>query len=450
MSQEFSWLNSNKSIYDLLREYGFSPREIDKGTKTQYNFFISMDTLIKKIFRGLKTFLKKIHYSIPLPVRNIYWPLIERSLYFLEKQFNALFPRIYLFEGTDPHSQAPLSFIYAGDLYQMQNYWDHMLLADGFQKRPLGRRFFWQLLPGMKKKFPDVSVLLIEQTSLTSLFLDAKPGFPIPLWVRMEMDITPPIKGLLSRQRADIERLIRKNRLSFRMSQSRQDFDDFYHKMYIPYLRHRYTDTASITPYEDFIQTIPKGEIIFIQQDGQTIAGASLEFEHGNPMLRRIGIACANLEYVRMGAIGAIYYFLVQELKKRGHTRIDMGGTRALLSDGLTKYKLSLGLRLNKKNSQHSCVRLMLLRDTEAARTFLTNNPFLFKNKKAKLCRAVFVEDKGDLSTEELDDVLTASACEGIEQTRIYVLGNKNLTGNPAPTTREPVSIHSIEELMND
>src|SRR3989338_137750 len=176
-----------------------------------------MATLIKKLLQGFKNFLKKIHHALPPRARNIYMPALGRCSYFIQNHLNALFPMVVLYEGLERKSQKPLSFVYAGDIHQMHNYWDHFILSDGFQKRPLGKRFFRRIVPEIKKNFPNCGFVIMEQSSLTIPFLEKRPGFPIPFWIRMEIDIAEPMDKLFARQRSDIERRIRKNKLSFEM-----------------------------------------------------------------------------------------------------------------------------------------------------------------------------------------------------------------------------------------
>ena len=408
-----------------------------------------MATLIKKLLQGLKSFLKKIHHAIPPEVRNVYMPVAAKCLYFFQSHLNAFFPMVVLYEGLERQSGKPLSFVYAGDIHQMQNYWDHVILGDGFRKRPLGRRFFGKIVAQIRKAFPDCGFVIMEQSSLTIPFLKKNPGFSIPFWVRTEIDIREPMSKLFGQQRSDKERRIRKNKLSYEMTKDPKHFHDFYYNMHVPYVKDRYTDAAGVDSYESLLKAIPISEILLIKKEDKTIAGALVEFRDGKAMLRKLGIVDANMEYVRFGAIGAIYYFMVQELKKRGYNVMDIGGARPLLNDGLTHYKISLEARLCKENELHSCVRFMVLRNSEGARSFLTHNPFLFKNRRKKLCSAVFVENNGQLSSKALNDMITSSYCEGAAEIRIYAFGDQNAMEAPSLCAHQPVSIQSAEELIN-
>ena len=214
----------------------------------------------------IKKLLKKIHHSIPLRVRNIYMPVLSRCLYFFQNHLNAFFPMVILYDGFELKSQKPLSFVYAGDIHQMYNYWDHIILSNGFQKRSLGRRFFWKIIPEIRKNFPNCGFLIMEQSSLTIPYLEKKPGFPIPFWVRTEIDIGPPMNRLFGHQRSDKERHIRKHRLSYEMTKDPKHFRDFYYNMFVPYIKKRYADAAGIDAYEFFLKTISITQIILIQK----------------------------------------------------------------------------------------------------------------------------------------------------------------------------------------
>ncbi|MDP2653355.1 MAG: hypothetical protein Q8Q08_04915 [Candidatus Omnitrophota bacterium] len=408
-----------------------------------------MPALLKKFLKGLKSILKKIHHAIPPQARKVYMPALSWGLYYVENHINAIFPPVTLYEGLEAGSQTPLSFAYAGEMHRMDTYWDDLVLSDGFKKRLLGRRFFWEIIPELKREYPGCGFLVMEQSFLTIPYFGGKPGFSIPFWFRMEIGIERPMNKLFGRQRSDIERLIRKNKLSFEMTRDRQRFDDFYHNMYVPYIRDRYADDAGINAYELFLKKMPVSEMLFIKKDGKTIAGAMAVFKDGKAFLRKLGVVEANPEYVRSGAIGAIYYFLTQELKTRGYNMMDVGGCRPFLNDGLTRYKLSLGARLSKDNSRHSTVRFLVLGNAAGVRSFLTRNPFLFKNRNKKLCRALFVENSPGLSLPALNDISASSYCEGIAETQLCVCGDKKLPGDPRLLEHQPVSVRFFDELVN-
>lgn len=387
----------------------------------------------------MKNFLKQIHHAIPLKIRNLYMPALSRVLYFFQDHLNAVFPPVVLYEGRERQSRIPLAFAYAGNIHQMHNYWDHCILDDEFKKLSLGRQFFLNVLPVVRKTSPHCGFLIMEQSPLTAPWLGRKPGFLIPFWIRMEIDIRRPLKELFAEQRSDIERLIRKHHLSYEFSKAPKHFEDFYNTMYVPYIEMRYTDAAGINTYHSFLESIPRSEMILIKKDGVVIAAAMVEFIKGRPFLRRLGIVDANQEYVRCGAIGAIYYFWVQELKRRGHSVMDIGGTRPLLSDGLTRYKISFAAKLCAENSKHSCVKFMVTADSPAVRGFLTRSPFLFKNTKKKICRALFIEPTEKLTVQEIHRLLNSSYCEGIEETHIIRLGDQPLPEGMKKLGTDPI-----------
>ena len=113
----------------------------------------------------------------------------------------------------------------------------------------------------------------------------------------------------------------------------------------------------------------------------------------------------------------------------RGHKVMDIGGCRPLLSDGLMKFKMSLGARLCKENSRHSCIKFMVLHDSAPVRAFLVNNPLLFRNKNKKIGRALFVGNDGPLTEKNLKEKLKSSYCDGIAETNMYVFEGKTLPG---------------------
>src|SRR5207249_762875 len=108
----------------------------------------------------------------------------------------------------------------------------------------LGRCFFWKIRSFLTRRSPQCSLLLVEHIKPTLKMLKSNPGFRVPYWVSMEIDISKPLKELLGHQKADTERRIRKHGLSYEITYDAKCFDDFFHNMFMPYIQGRHSDEA--------------------------------------------------------------------------------------------------------------------------------------------------------------------------------------------------------------
>jgi hypothetical protein len=367
----------------------------------------------------LKTFIRKIYHKIPSQFRDKYATLAWNCSDQLKRFFAPIYPQVFVFKGIEKNSQLPLAFAYVGSPSQTQEYWAQAALADGFQKHALGRCFWTSIIHLLRKNALDCNFLVIECNPWTLAQFSKKPGFHIPRWVTMEMDITMPIEKLLGAERSEIQRKIRKYQLTHEMTRERNHLDDFYHHMYLPYIKTRYDTIALLNSHQRFLEILSKGELILIKKENAIIAGGLLELNDTKVFFRMLGIRDGDPKYVHEGAIGALYYFIIVEMKKKGYQKISVGGSRPFLSDGVTKFKKSLKATVNP-NDPNGRVWLKSLKNSPGMESFLINNPFIFyKGKKPH--RAVFMETKENYSQQELKEALRISACNGIEETNLFI-----------------------------
>lgn len=365
---------------------------------------------------ALISIIKGLHTRTPLWLKNFYMPLVRKNSYYVQRLVNLVYPPVFIFEGEEKNIKSSLNFAYAGFHEQVMLYWAGVILSPGFRKHTQSRQFIWNIRSFLKRNSPQCDLVLMEHNSL-SLKCLGQNGFRIPFWVTMELDISEPFEKLFGRQRSDIGRKIRKYGLSYTMTKDISSFDDFYRNMFMPYIQNRHTQTAFLETYEDVRCALSKGELILIKKDGQVLAGGMVEFDEGQVKFRRLGVRDAKWEYVQCGVLGALYYFLTLEMKKRGYTKMHIGGTRPLLSDGVTKFKMSLNARLVSEQNR-SCLWMTFLRSSIGLNDFLKHNPFIFINKEKQPCLAVFSTSK------EVDQAQASFKCEGLQETPVFVLGN--------------------------
>lgn len=367
--------------------------------------------------------LKKIYHILPIKFRYRFSTKVWSFFYNIKKFFNPLYPQVFVFKGLEKNSQLPLIFAYIGQPSQTQEYWAQTVLAPGFQKLSLGRHFYSFIISFLKKNFLDCNFLVIEYNFLTHYSFSKKTGFNIPRWVNMEIDILKPIEKLLGNARGEIQRRIRKYQLSYEITHDPKCFDDFYNNMYLPYTKTRYKDAAMIYTHEKLFEIFSKGELILIKKEGFVIAAGLIELGDKNVLLSKLGIRDGNSKYVYWGAIGAIYYFMLIEMKKKGYKKLSIGGSRPFLSDGVTKYKRSLNANLLSNDSKE-CVWLKLLNNSPGVQSFLINNPFIFYTKDRKSHLAMFMDEKESCSQYDLKEALHVYDCNGIDETNLFFFSN--------------------------
>lgn len=375
-------------------------------------------------------------------------PLVSAWSYRIQKSINFIYPPVFVFEGLEKNSQSPVAFAYAGFDTRDTDYWAQAVLSTDYRKHSKGRHWVWDLRAFLEKDPSQCAFFLLEHNRLTLRCFSSAPGFRIPFWINFEMDISLPYKELLGRQRLDMERRIRKNGLSHVITQDVKSFDDFYYNMFLPYIKGRHEHMAFLGSYEDMLKTLSNGGLVLVKKGDQVLAGGLFEYDGSLVRLRKFGVRDGKFEYVRLGVLAAAYYFFTLAMKERGYARTNIGGTRALLSDGITKYKMSLNAQLDL-TEKHSCLWLAFLKDSPGLRSFLVNNPFIFLDQGNVPHRAIFAKINQDTPMEEIEGLIRELECEGIKETYLYVFGGIEHCSDKIDCSNIPfLHLKSAEDLV--
>lgn len=249
-----------------------------------------------------------------------------------------------------------------------------------------GRKWFWQV-----RNLHDVDIVFAE-ISLASMNFFRRSGFVMPEWVTMHINTTPPMTELRQpsvSSFADIERLIRKHDLSCETSSELKDVHQFYEEMYLPFTANRHRDEALIEPLGSIFDPSKASFILFIKEKDRRVAAGLIEQHEDFVHLKRLGVTGGNETPMRHGAVGAIYYFLYLEAQRLGCRYMDIGGSRPFVTDGLTRYKLSLNAAFH---SDHSTWReylwLGLNPASAKAQAFMRDNPFVYLDAQNRFVRS--------------------------------------------------------------
>ena len=233
-----------------------------------------------------------------------------------------------------------------------------------------------------------------------------------------------------NRRWKEIKRRIRKNGLSYKFSQNPSELDYFYKKMYLPYVENRFGDkVGGAAPFKKLRKWFRNGEILFITQDSQLIGGQIIKYRNGEARMCVLGVLDGNFSFVRMGAIGALYHYSLERMKERGYCYVNVGGTSPVLSDGVARFKISLGAEVIRKKTKYT-IKLVLRKNSQTMRDFLAQNPFIFsKDGSGGPCRAIFTVPERIKTEKSLECLLDESECKGLLRTYIYVFDDEKLAG---------------------
>jgi hypothetical protein len=142
-------------------------------------------------------------------------------------------------------------------------------------------------------------------------------------------------------------RQVGKQPFSFEFTQDKQDFDQFYHRMYIPYVTARHDGQGLIIDdYDSTLKTFMRGGIILIKEGDEPVGGLLYKMDADTCYVMHGGVLDGDYDLIKRGVTITMDWAIIQCAHEYGIKRIDFGSTRALTSDGVFEYKRQMGSRV--------------------------------------------------------------------------------------------------------
>ncbi len=384
-------------------------------------------TIEQMVLRG-----KAVYWKVPAPLRWLLAPV--RVVWSL---LRIIRPDVWIMAGNEISSGKELGIVFAG-LEIDKNYIKTLALGDSCRERHVGRKWLWNIRKIRDKEGQDCSLLIVEAPHC-SAGLSAKMKYLyIPSWVTGELDISAERSAIFrSRNKSlqsDLSR-IKRNNLHFDVTRSLCDLHNFYHTMYVPYTTRVHGDRSKIMTY-GFVKAEFKKrglftDLLLVKENQECIAGVLFRCRKDKAKLSTLGVKDGNADYVGHGAIAAVFSFAIQYLADKGFTKIDLGGSRAFLKDGVLRYKRKWHQRISSKKGAAFLVKV--LSQTEGLKGFLLNNPFAYQDATG-LKGAVFLDGDKPLSKRDFLDIHKRFYVEGLSKMVLYRFDDAaDATAAPVP-----------------
>lgn len=291
---------------------------------------------------------------------------------------------------------------------------------------------------------PDAAILVSEYDADLKLINSNSCGFMLPFWLGWIADISGDVKKMVKSARTLEYNLskIKNNNLEYEIVDSDEAYALFYDTMYLPYIKRRFDSTAHFLTREEIQADRENCELLFIKQGqaylsgllikydteysknwdvGVKNAGATIVKTERYPRNWAVGVKDANPDYMKAGAVGALYYFLIVYLKEKGYDWVHFGGTRPFHSDGVLTYKKKWPLQCAGFTQQG--FNLQITSTSSETIDFLTNFPFIYLDA-GNLNSAVFINPDEPLSPKNIKKACNSYLINGIEKVVLYVFGN--------------------------
>jgi hypothetical protein len=323
-----------------------------------------------------------------------------------------------LLEGKERFSKKELSILFAGSASQ-KNYISHLAFGDFTSERALGRKTLLNIIR-FGKKHSEAALSVLETDASWLVATGKRSGFCIPTWINGRVELNDSFEETLrtGNVKEDLRR-IRKNKLQFVVRRDQKIFFDFYHDMYVPYVKKVHGDRAILHSYTDLLKKFEKSELLLIKMGNEFVSGQILIYENGKVRTRELGIKDADFRFVKAGAAAALYYFGLTYLKDRGFQYVNLGGSRAFLNDGVLQFKKKWGIQLILH--QPNIFILQPLQATAGVRGFLHNNPIIYQ-KDGELNGAIFLSDYSRITGKTFKNFQKKYSFNGLKELNYFTL----------------------------
>jgi hypothetical protein len=354
--------------------------------------------------------MQKIYSMIPLRLRWIINPFAFVIAYPLRFRLE-----LWIARGTMQNSEMPLSILCAAQSKQnkfIANFLE-LIFGESFEEIYHEHTWLWNISDILQKKGPECSMMFMNVSKFHRNWLSIRNCFNVG-WVIGEISI-PIDKTVMEKRsiKSDLSK-IKKYSLDFEVTRDPQCFFDFYLKMYVPHIFKVFGKTAVIVPYSPTFHE--NRDLLLIKKEEKGIAGVTICYDKNGPRLEKNGILDGNTKYLREGALSASYFFAFHYLEQKGFRKVGLGRSSPFFHDGVLKYKAKWSQEIIQSDADFV---LKILSNTVATRTFLRNNPFIFK-KEGKLYGALFKDNEKPFSLEELKQIDKDYFLPGLSKLFIY------------------------------
>jgi len=378
-----------------------------------HSFKVTLNTWADRI---LEICNKIIEGAYQLP-----WPAVQTGLEGMARVVGDLnrlfqeFPRRAAYKLSDVN----LTIVYVGDVENIAEIQHLFYAGKDVVPQELGRIALWRLPAHRERWWAEGVDLVVGESSHISPYWPQTPlRFSVPGWVQQVLDLPDDLESLLSSRRMkDIRKSLtraQKANFSWYFSQSKEDFDHFYYKMYVPYIKERHNSRARVSSYQDLWQEFVRGGLIVVTQNNTQVGGELSRIRDKTCFAIEGGVLDSNPDLLRGGIIVSRDWYTMDWAHRQGARIYDMGPTRPWLSNGVFYYKARWGAKATRLKSIYK-VWTFLTRDPSLELQQHINQIGFISEIKGKFYATLLDTDRLSLPTSEIDKQLSTVQKQGLD-----------------------------------
>lgn len=287
--------------------------------------------------------------------------------------------------------------------------WVDTLYTQKPKVRELGRVPIWQAHTLVSLAGSDL-VIVANTTKGFVQRLPRQNSLTLPFRVKMTLNTQGSWEEVRSRLHKGIRhhelRLICRYGYEYEISRREEDFELFYHRMYLPTVKLRHKEAATPTSKWQAYQYFRHGWLHLIKRDGHYVAGGLSHSEAGNLITARLmGVLDADETLIKEVALGAYYYSIVHWANQEGYPAVCFGSCVPRLKDAFFQYKRKWGSSATYFNTVQKFTWIKIQHDTLAVRQFFKDTPLIISGEKGQLQGLIVVDNPSNYERTMQDEL---------------------------------------------
>jgi hypothetical protein len=310
-----------------------------------------------------------------------------------------------LLQGKEKWGGNDLTAMFIGDAKGVLFISD-LLYSEKTITKNLGKIFIGRIKSEIKRNLSKTDLIFICMDGFMSKFLPRREFIIIPAWVLFKLDLN---KSIEEPWKLPQNKSLREN-----LTKDPGKLKYFYRNMYLPYITGRFKELAFETGFRVMERDFTKGQLLLVKKGDDYVSGNTIKTEGDTVFFPYVGIENGKIEYLKKGAITALYYFNILWAKEGGYRSLNFGHCRSFLNDGVFNFKKRWGMKIEVSESLKSIFGIKICNYSKGVEKFLERNPFIFLDKE-KLNGLIFVSQNDPISIEEVKAYVKNYAIPGLD-----------------------------------
>lgn len=238
---------------------------------------------------------------------------------------------------------------------QLVDYFPRRFFSAPPRHEILDQEVVWRLGAALESRKGQADLMIVAADRVSANLFPRRNYLRLPSLVDAWMAVPTDAKAFSksnSGVHSDLRRL-RRGQYDWKVAASAAEFELFYERFYLPSVRRRHSDLAIAQDREWLRHRYPRAEILWTMRKGEPVAG-TLICRRGDTLISVLnGVLDGDPEYLKAGALAAIYMQSLEYARQLGCHYFDLGGCRPALHDGVLRFKRKMGITLRGTHDAH-------------------------------------------------------------------------------------------------